>query len=178
MCGNIRGNHFFGAFLRSALFILRGKIMEVFRVSFIGHRNVERLSFVESKIEKIVRDLIRSKQYVEFLIGRNGEFDISCASVVKRVQKDLGNENSSLILVLSYHVKDEEYYEKYYDDIYMPIDLSTHHKSAITKRNEWLIENSDLLIAYVNKDFGGAYHTLKYAEKSGMTVINVANESI
>ena len=39
-----------------------------------------------------------------------------------------------------------------------------------------LIENSDLLIAYVNKDFGGAYHTVKHAKKSGMTVINVANE--
>ena len=36
-----------------------------------------------------------------------------------------------------------------------------------------LVDNSDLLVAYVNKDFGGAYNTLKYAEKKGVPIINV-----
>jgi len=159
-----------------SFFILRGIFMDIFRVSFIGHRQIERLISVERKVEEIVRDLIKSKQYVEFLIGRSGEFDISCASAVKRAQKALGHENSSLILVLPYHVKDEEYYEKYYDEIYMPIDPKTHYKSAITKRNKWMVENSDLLIAHVNKDIGGAHSTLKYAEKIGVPVINVELE--
>lgn len=150
--------------------------MDIFRVSFIGHRNVERLGSIENKVEEIVRELIRSKPYVEFMIGRSGEFDISCASAVKRAQKNLGHENSSLILVLPYHVKDEEYFEKYYDDIYMPIGSDVHYKSTLTKRNEWMVDNSDLLIAYVSKDFGGAYHTLKYAEKAGVHIINVAKE--
>ena len=149
--------------------------MDIFRVSFIGHREVEKLALVENRVEEIVRDLIKTKEYVEFYMGRNGEFDTSAASVVKRVQNILGKENSSLSLVLAYHVKDEEYYEKYYDEILMPLDSSTHFKSAITKRNQWMIDNSDLLIAYVNKDFGGAYNTLKYAEKKGVNIINVAD---
>ena len=149
--------------------------MDTFRVSFIGHREVERLGLVENKVEEIVRELIKTKEYVEFLMGRNGEFDISVASVVKRAQNSLGKENSALTLVLAYHVKDEEYYENYYDEILMPLDSSTHFKAAITKRNEWLVDNSDLLVAYVSKDFGGAYNTLKYAEEKGVTVINLAD---
>ena len=146
--------------------------MEIFRVSFIGHRQVENWREVDNRVDEIVRELIRTKEYVEFYMGRNGEFDESVASIIKRAQKDLGKENSSLILVLPYHAKDEEYYEQYYDEIYMPIE-KVHYKAAITKRNEWLVDNSDLLVAYVNKDFGGAYNTLKYAEKKGVQIINV-----
>ena len=160
-----------------ALFYFWGEIMEIYRVSFIGHREVEKLALVEDRLETIIRDLIKTKEYVEFYMGRNGEFDVSAASVVKRVQNNLGKENSSLALVLAYHVKDEEFYENYYDDICMPIDSGVHYKAAITKRNQWMIDNSDLLIAYVNKDFGGAYNTLKYAEKNGVQIINVAKES-
>ena len=150
--------------------------MKIFRVSFIGHRQVENWREVDNRVDEIVRELIRTKEYVEFYMGRNGEFDKSVASIIKRAQNDLGKENSSLILVLPYHVKDEEYYEEYYDEIYMPIE-KVHFKSAITKRNEWLVDNSDLLVAYVNKDFGGAYNTLKYAAKKGVQIINVAENS-
>ena len=30
---------------------------------------------VEDQVEKIVRHLIQEKQYVEFLVGRDGDFD-------------------------------------------------------------------------------------------------------
>ena len=151
--------------------------MEIFRVSFIGHREVEDWRTVDSKIDKLVRGLIQTKEYVEFYMGRHGEFDESVASIIKRAQNDLGKENSSLILVLPYHHKDEEYFEQYYDEIYMPIE-KTHYKAAITKRNEWLVDNCDILVAYVHKDVGGAYNTLKYAEKKGVPIINVGKNNI
>ena len=146
--------------------------MEILRVAFIGHREVEDWRTVDSKVDEIVRDLIKNKEFVEFYIGRHGEFDESVASIIKRAQNDLGKENSSLILVLPYKHKDEEYYQKYYDEILMPIE-KVHYKAAITKRNEWLVDNCELLVAYVNKDFGGAYHTLRYAEKKGVQIINI-----
>ena len=49
--------------------------MEIYRVSFIGHREVDRFRDVEDCIEEIVKNLIQEKEYVEFYIGRNGEFD-------------------------------------------------------------------------------------------------------
>ena len=150
--------------------------MEIYRVSFIGHRELYRIRYIEDRIENLARDLLFKNEYVEFYVGRNGDFDISVASAIKRAQKDFGNHNSSLILVLPYHAKDEEYYEKFYDEVCLPIDSKTHFKAAITKRNEWLIDNSDLLIAYVETESGGAYKTMKYAEQKGVEIINIAND--
>ncbi len=47
---------------------------------------------------------MRRKEYVEFYVGRNGDFDTMVASAVKRCQKRYGKENSSLILVIPYAV--------------------------------------------------------------------------
>ena len=68
--------------------------MEIYRVSFIGHREIRRVREIEERLREIVRDLILTKEYVEFYMGRNGDFDILAASVVKSVRKELGHENS------------------------------------------------------------------------------------
>ncbi len=97
------------------------------------------------------------------------------ASAIKRTQKRLGKENNSLILVLPYTVADMEYLEDFYDEIWMPDELhGVHFKNAITKRNEWFVNNSDLLIAYVLNDKGGAVNCLKYAIKSTIKILNIA----
>lgn len=150
--------------------------MEIYRVSFIGHRELHSIRYVEDRIEGLVRDLLSKKEYVEFYLGRNGDFDISAASAIKRAQKALGAHNSSLILVLPYHTRDEDYFDTFYDEILLPIDNKTHFKAAITKRNEWMIDNSDLLIIYVESELGGAYTALKYAKRKGASVINIAKD--
>ena len=95
-------------------------------------------------------ELIRTKNFVEFYIGRNGEFDELATSVIKRVQKQLDHSKSALILTLPYSVKDIEYYYKYYDEIVIPEMLyGAHPKAAITLRNRWMVGNSDLIIAYI-----------------------------
>ena len=173
----IGGIRFFGAFLRwSALFYFQGGIkVDIYRVAFIGHRVIPHQYGLENKIEIIVRDMLREKEYVEFLVGRNGEFDIMAAAVVKRVRESVGSDNSSLILIQSYIMKDDKYYEKYYDGIEYPIDSNTHPKAAITARNRWMIENADVLVAYVEKDRkGGAYTAMKYMEKLQKKIVNLA----
>ena len=144
---------------------------QIYRVSFIGHRVVEHYQIVEEQLERIVRDLIRTKEFVEFYIGRNGDFDIFAASVIKRLQHDLGKDNNSLILVIPYPVADMEDLEKYYDEVWFPDELSgVHFKSAITKRNEWFVDHSDLLVAYVTRNHGGAYECLKKAQQKGIVI--------
>lgn len=149
--------------------------MDIFRIAFIGHRYIEGQYHLEDRIEDIIRENLHSKEYVELYVGRNGDFDISVASAIKRAQEALGHQNSSLILLQPYPMKDDPYYEKFYDEIWYPIDSKTHPKAAITKRNQWMIDNADLLVAYVKLDRkGGALTTLKYAEKQGVEIINLA----
>ena len=96
-----------------------------------------------------------------------------------QLQKEFGKESNSLILVLPYVQKDMEYYAKYYDDIILPDCVSgTHPKGAITKRNKWMIENSDLILCYVERDCGGAYEAVKYAKKKEKNIINIATDII
>ena len=61
--------------------------MEVFTVCFFGHRAIENPVHVERELEKVVRRLLLEKPYVEFLVGRDGDFDLLSASVVKRAKK-------------------------------------------------------------------------------------------
>ena len=73
--------------------------MEPFTISFFGHRRIENLVSVESKLIRIVRDLLKSKSYVEFLVGRSGDFDQLVSSVVRRAKRECRADNSSLVLV-------------------------------------------------------------------------------
>lgn len=152
-------------------FLFKG--MDIFRVSFIGHRDIA-LSITQSEdLEKLLIKIIEKNEYVEFLIGRNGSFDIAVTSLLKEVQRE-NPHKCSIILVLPYHVKDEKYYEEFYDEIIYPIDSAVHFKSAITKRNEWLVGNANLLVAFVENGYGGAFETLKYAKKQNIPVKNIA----
>ena len=149
--------------------------MDIYRIAFIGHREIYGHYDLEERIEQIARTHMSNKEYVEFYVGRNGDFDIHVASAIKRAQKALGNHNSCLVLLLPYPTKDDKYYEEFYNDVWYPVDGKTHPKAAITKRNQWMIENSDLLVAYVEPDRkGGALTTLKFAEKHGVDIINLA----
>ena len=149
--------------------------MEIYRIAFIGHREICNGFALVDELEKIIRDLLSKKEYVEFSVGRNGDFDIFAAAAVKRAQKAFGNHNSSLILLQPYKTKDDEYYENYYDEVRYPIGARIHPKAAITKRNEWMIEHADLLIGYVEKNrMGGACSAFKFAEKKGIPIVNLA----
>lgn len=150
--------------------------MNAYKVTLFGHRDLYAHRKVEQWLCPILCDLIQTKPFVEIYIGRNGEFDLFAASVVKRVQKILGNENSVMTLVLPYHKTDIEYYENYYDNILIPQCVGRMHpKGAITKRNRWMVEEADLFVCYVERECGGAYNAMKYAKKLGKPIINIAS---
>ena len=84
-------------------------------------------------------------------------------------------KNNSLNLILPYQSKNECFFQEFYDEIYYPLDRKIHYKLAISKRNEWMIDNSDLLVCYIEKDKqGGALKSLKYAQSKEMEIINLA----
>ena len=151
--------------------------MDEFTVSLFGHRGIADFRLLERKLASIVKQLLRTKSYVTFLIGRNGEFDEYSASIIKKMQKELGKEKSDITLVLPYAVADLEYYEKYYDSIIIPESVSrSYPKSAITLKNRWMVEHSDLVIVFVQHCKGGAYTAMKYAAKLQKNIVNLFEE--
>ncbi len=153
--------------------------MNIFTVSLFGHREIEDLRRLGEQLVAVIKDLIQTKPYVAFLIGRNGEFDEYAASVIKHEQKEVGKANNDITLVLPYTVADIEYYEKYYDSIIIPESVQgAYPKKAITLKNRWMIERSDLVIVYVERNGGGAYAAMRYAEKLNKRIINLYTKPI
>ena len=153
--------------------------MDIYTVSFFGHREIENALEVERKLEAKITELIQTKQYVEFLVGREGEFDILAASVVRRVKKQIDYGNCSLIWVLPYMKAEfrdnEKEFLEYFDDVEIcEQSAKAHFKLAMQIRNRAMVDRADLVICCIQHKSGGAYKTVQYAQKQGLTVINIA----
>ena len=154
-------------------------MLDTYTVSFFGHRMIDNFPKVEEQVEEIVRNLIHEKQYVEFLVGRDGDFDQIVASTVRRVKRAVRDDNSVLVWVMPYpkaeYENNTESFDSYYDEVEVCQEsCSAHFKAAIAIRNNSMIERSDLVVAYVERKSGGAYRALEYAEKAKKEIINIA----
>ena len=54
------------------------------------------------RLQSIIRELLLTKEYIEFLVGRDGEFDQLVSSTIRRCKRTIRDDNSSLVLVLPY----------------------------------------------------------------------------
>ena len=146
---------------------------------FFGHRYIDNPLKVEELLETKIRKHINEKEYVEFLVGRNGDFDRCASSAILRVRKNVRANNSALVLMLPYataeYLNNEEYFNGYYTDVEISYKASiAHPKAAIQIRNREMVTRADLIICYVEENSGGAYKTVQYAEKVSKTIINLA----
>lgn len=153
--------------------------MNIYTVIFFGHIEIENPSEIEKKLEKIIHNLIIKKEYIEFLIGRDGEFDLFASSIIKRTVANCAYGNTSFVLVLPYmkaeYRDNEQSYLEYYDEVEICAESSkSHYKSAIQVRNKKMIDRSDLVICCIQHKSGGAYRTVQYAKKQQCSVLNLA----
>ena len=147
-----------------------------FRIALFGHRDFGSHNDLEKKLFPLLREITSSQGYVEIYIGRNGEFDVFTATIIRRLKREPGEHNIDMTCILPYTVKDIEHYAKYYDDIIIPdTSIKTPLKYSIIKRNKWMVEHADLVICYVERSQGGAYEAMKYANKINKRVINLAD---
>lgn len=158
-------------------------MIDVFTVSFFGHRYIDNYFAVEKKLEGLIRELLMTKNYVEFLIGRDGEFNQIVASTVKVVKRSVGDDNSALVWVMAYpkaeYSNNEESFDDYYDEIEIcEASSQSHFKSAIQVRNRNMIDRSDLVVCLVERNSGGAYSALQYARKKEKQIINLQKEKM
>ena len=158
-------------------------MLDIFTVAFFGHRYIDNPLKVEELLEKQIRKLINEKEYVDFVVGLNGEFDQCVSSTVLRVRKNVRDDNSALVLMLSYptaeYLNNEEYFHDYYTDVEISYSASmAHPKSAIQIRNREMVDKADLVICYIEHNVGGAWQTIQYAIRQGKNVINLAEKQI
>ncbi len=150
-------------------------------VSFFGHRQLPDPLLTEQLEKRLMQHIsswLNEQTYVEFLVGCNGEFDRLTASVIRRCQKTIRHDNSTLVLMLPYATAEYRNNEASFRAFYDEIDIITtpngrYAKSAFRIRNNTMIDRSDFVIFYVDRPYGGAYQTLCYAVKTGTAHINL-----
>lgn len=128
-------------------------------VTFCGHREVQDPERVRKWLYETVEGLILEGADC-FYLGGYGQFDTMAADVVRELKNKYLHIRS--VLVLPY--LDREYDTSGYDEsIYPPLE-NVPRRYAISRRNEYMVDNADVVVAYVIYGFGGASKTLKYAE--------------
>lgn len=153
--------------------------LKIFTVSFFGHRVINNPLQIEQRLEALLRELLIGKEYVEFLVGRDGDFDQLVSSVVLRCKRRIRDDNSVLVWVMPYETAEyrnnETAYQNYYDEIEICGASATgHFKGAYLTRNRQMIDRSDLVVFCVEHETGGAYQTLRYAITQGKRIVNLA----
>ena len=152
--------------------------MNLYAVSFFGHRQIDNVFVIEQRLETLIRELLATKEYVEFLVGRDGEFDQLVSSTIRRCKRAIRDDNSALVLVLPYATAEyrnsEQSFHEYYDEIEIcAASAEKHFKSAHQIRNRSMVDRSDLVIFCVEHNSGGAYQTMQYARKVDANIINL-----
>lgn len=156
--------------------------MRTVTVSFFGHRKIEAPLQAERKLEHIISHLLQENEFVEFLVGRNGEFDQIVSSTIRKCKRQIRNDNSVLIWVMPYSTAEyrnnKRSFLAYYDEIEICEQAAAaHYKAAFQIRNRAMVDRSDLVILYIDHSSGGAYQTFQYVKKIGKKHLNIAGNN-
>ena len=148
------------------------------KIAFVGHSFV----YLRDRVKEMVKEKIRSivgHEEVECYLGGYGDFDEICADACRDLKRE--GYNITLIYVTPYLTPSEQrkikelQMRKLFDiSIYPPIE-KVPLRFAISRRNEWMMKNADLIISYVKYDKGGAYKTLEVARRNRKEIINLCD---
>ena len=138
-------------------------------VTFFGHKDTPKE--IEPTLRTTLVDLIENHGATEFYVGNNGNFD----TMVRRQLENLSQTYPiTYNVVLAYLPTKKSEYDDYTNTIY-PEGIETVHKRfAISYRNKWMVEQSDIVITYVARTYGGAWQFKTMAERQGKTVIELS----
>ena len=116
--------------------------------------------------------MIENKNVKNFYVGNHGDFDFLVIKTLKNLKMQYPNISYSIVLAYLPQKKNISDLLDYSLTIYPDGLGKVPYKLAIIKRNQWMIEHSDMAVVYVKNSFGGAAQFKELAEKSGKKVIN------
>lgn len=137
--------------------------------AFTGHRNIEK-DFNFEAFERAFTTCLE-KGCKTFYCGMAVGFDLYAAERVLEEKKT--NREIKLIACIPYEKQSQAYSaedKKRYDAILKKADerqvmFEEYNRWCMARRNEYMADRADVLIAYLNKDTGGTAYTVKYFKR-------------
>lgn len=147
-------------------------------VCFCGHGKLyNEYDRIRAKCFDAVQSLIL-KGADNFLVGDYGDFDGLAASVCLGLKKEYPHIEVSLVLPY-YRPHIDDYTQQRYtqfDSVIIPPLEDTPYRYRIVKANQYMVNQSETVIAYVRSS-GGAAQTMQYAIKRSKMLINLAEKT-
>ena len=144
-------------------------------ITFCGHSNFSFDNTIKEKLRNLLLQEIRKNPACKFYLGGYGDFDSLCLNILKEIKADF--PNIELLFITPYlddNYSKLETAKLYYDGIIYPPLENVPRRFCISKRNEWMVNEADLVIAFVKYSWGGAAKTLEYAKRKKVDFFNLA----
>lgn len=146
-------------------------------IAFAGHSLIPSNRSLEEKVKELIYQIAKGEDNITCYVGGYGDFDAICARACRDI-KQFGL-NIEVVYVSPYlrssemeKIKEMQRSRLCDSSLYPPIE-NVPLKYAISKRNEWVMCNADLIIAYVKHNYGGAYNSLRIAKRKNKKIINL-----
>lgn len=142
-------------------------------ITFCGHSDFHPTPALEQALLSILEARV-GKAQADFYLGGYGHFDTFALRVGRLYQ--MTHPNVTLVFVTPYpHDPNLSEKAQGYDTVLYPPIENVPPKFAISHRNKYMAEKSDLVIAYISREHGGAYQTYRHAQGKRKEIVNLAN---
>lgn len=133
-----------------------------------GHADAPESVFPDL-VEAIEREAARGTDV--FYVGYHGNFDRMAASALRQAKRKY---DITAMLVLAYHPAEYpvEKPEGFDGTFYPPLE-GVPRKAALVRANRYMAASADVIICYV-RHYGNSRTLLEYAERRGVSIINLA----
>ena len=138
---------------------------------FTGHRNIDE-NFKKKKLKRVIENFIKEDIRV-FYCGMACGFDlIACEIVIHLKKKYKDVQIFACIPCLNqertFPANEKEKYKKLIEKVDKKIYVSeeSYFVGCMHKRNRFMCDKADCMIAYCNQEKGGTAYTVKYFQNS------------
>ena len=145
-------------------------------IAFCGHANYIENAGDEQRVLSLLEKRV-GKGECELFLGEYGGFDsfaYRCAQKYRAVHPESRLVFVTPYLMEEYRKNSVEYTKERFDLVLYPPLEKVPPRYAIARRNRWIVEQADIVIAYITNGYGGAYTMYRYALKKGKEIYNIA----
>lgn len=139
---------------------------------FFGHKDVP-LGLTEY-LQPVLTDLI-AEGVDSFLVGNQSSFDSAILHTHRLLKQKYSHINYNVVLAYMPGAKEDWSAYDPMETLYPEGLEAVHPRFAISWRNKWMVQESDVVVTYITHSWGGAAQFAELAERKQKQVINIAS---
>ena len=145
-------------------------------VSFSGHRILNK-DVSEIKLKEQIEGLI-NQNYDTFLVGMALGFDTLCFHELEKLKE---KKNIKIVACVPCPEQADRFSEWQRKEYFRMLDMADkivvisqkYSSTCMQKRNEFMVDNSSILVCYKRRESGGTANTVNYAKKTNKMIIEL-----